>query len=177
MVKQRWSLRQGVQDVDCVTHAQAFPKPAGARRPRMDAKALRVVSLSDRSEWIADYGSRRRHLRQQVAIRPPELERPVGSPRDLKALLVHRAVMSTTEHREVGQRRRAPVHPVAEVMPLAETDSATRKPAALVPMVERPPQSGGNRPGPCPDLHHAPGLIMAHHHPAGVARQAPGRFL
>src|SRR5438093_301571 len=102
----------------------------------MDAKALRVVSLSDRSEWIADYGSRRRHLRQQVAIRPPELERPVGPTRDLEALLVHRAMMPSTQQREVGQRRRAPVRPVAEMMPLAEADSATRKPAALVPSVE-----------------------------------------
>jgi hypothetical protein len=43
-------------------------------------------------------------------------------------------------------------------------------------MVERPPQGGGNRPGPGPDFDHAAGFIMTHHHPAGVARQAPGRF-
>ena len=43
-------------------------------------------------------------------------------------------------------------------------------------MVERSPQGGGNRPGPGPDLHQAPVVVLAHHHPARVARQALGRF-
>ena len=34
----------------------------------------------------------------------------------------------------------------------------------------------GIRPGPGPDLDHAAVFVMAHHHPAGVARQALGRF-
>ena len=43
-------------------------------------------------------------------------------------------------------------------------------------MVERSPQGGRNRPRPGPDLHQAPVVIVAHHHPARVARQAPRRF-
>jgi hypothetical protein len=43
-------------------------------------------------------------------------------------------------------------------------------------MVERSSQGGGNRPGPGTDLQQAPVFVMAHHHPARVARQAPGRF-
>jgi len=127
-----------MQDVDRVTHVQPLPEPAGARRPRVNPKTLLVVTLSDRSDWITGHRSRCRHLWQRVAIRPPELERPVGPARDLEALLVHRAMMPGTEHREVGQRRRAPVRPVAEMMPLAEADPAAREPAALVPMMKRP---------------------------------------
>jgi len=61
-------------------------------------------------------------------------------------------------------------------MPLAIAHAAAGETAAAVPMVERSPQGGGNRPGPGADLQQAPGIIMAHQHPAGVARQAPGRF-
>ena len=73
-----------------------------------------------------------------MTVGPPELQCPVGPARDLEALLVHRAMMPGTEQREVGQRRRAPVRPVAEMMSLAEAHAAAREPAALVPMMERP---------------------------------------
>ena len=111
-----------------------------------------------------------------MAIRRLEPELAVGPPRDVESLLVYRAMMSPAEHREVGQRRRTPVCPVAEMMPLAEGLAAAREAAAPVPSVKRSPQGGRNRPGPGPDLHRVAMLIMAHHHPAGIARQAPGRF-
>ena len=38
------------------------------------------------------------------------------------------------------------------------------------------PQRRGNRPRPGPDLHDAAVLVVPHHHAAGVARQAAGRF-
>ena len=65
--------------------------------------------------------------------------------------------MPATEQGKVRQRGRAPVGPVAEVMPLGEAESAPREAAALVPMVERPPQGGRNRPCPSPDLAPHPG--------------------
>jgi hypothetical protein len=117
--------------------AQALPEPARARRPCSEAKALRGVTSTESSDGITGHRGRHWHLRQRVAIRPPELERPVGPARHLEALLVHRAMMPGTEHREVGQRRRAPVRPVANVMSLAEADPAAREPAAPVPSVER----------------------------------------
>ena len=64
------------------------------------------------------------------------MERPVGPAHDLVALLVHGAVMPTTEHGEVRERGRAAVGPVAQVMPLSEAQAAPREAAALVPMVE-----------------------------------------
>src|SRR6266487_3731303 len=100
-VKRRGSLRQRVQDVDRVTHVEAFPEPGGARRPRVNPKTLLVVTLSDRSDWITGHRSRCRHLWQRVAIRPPELERPVGPACDLESLLVHGTMMSPAEHRKV----------------------------------------------------------------------------
>jgi len=95
---------------------------------------------------------------------------------DLVALLVHRAVMPATQGRKVRERGRAALSPVADVMPLAERHSAAREAAAAVPVVERAPQRRENRPGPSADLHDAPVVVVPHHHPARVARQAPGRF-
>src|SRR5712692_1453301 len=89
---------------------------------------------------------------------------------------MHGAVMSATEQREVRERGRAPVGPVAEMMPLGEAESAPWEAAALVPMVEGTPQGGGNRPGPGSDLPQPSGLIVAHDHPAGVAGEALGRL-
>ena len=78
VVKRRGSLGQGVQDVDRPAHIQPLPEPAGARRPRVDVKTDRVVTRAERRDGITGHGSRRRHLGQRVAIRPPKLERPVG---------------------------------------------------------------------------------------------------
>ena len=61
-------------------------------------------------------------------------------------------------------------------MPLGEAKSAPWEAAALIPMVERSPQRGGNRPGPSSDLQQPSLAVMAHHHSAGVAREALGRF-
>src|SRR5713101_5712423 len=144
-----------MQDVDRPSHIQALPEPAGARRARVDANALRVMTRAESLDGITEHRSRQLHLRERAAVRPSELKRPVGPARDLVALLVHRAVMPATEQREVRERGRAPVRPVAQVMPLAEADAAAREAAALVPMVERSPQGGGNRPRPRPDLQEA----------------------
>jgi hypothetical protein len=43
-------------------------------------------------------------------------------------------------------------------------------------MVERAPQRRRDRAGPGADLEHAPLAVVPHHHPAGVARQAPEHF-
>ena len=61
-------------------------------------------------------------------------------------------------------------------MPLLDADPAAGETAAPVPMLQRPPQGGGNRPGARPDLHHTPLGVVAHHHPARVARQPLRRF-
>jgi hypothetical protein len=57
----------------------------------------------------------------------------------VKTLLVNRAMVPATEHREVGERCRTTMRPVAEVMPLAEGQAATREAAAPVAMQERSP--------------------------------------
>src|SRR5712691_9108223 len=84
--------------------------------------------------------------------------------------------MPATEEREVRERGRAPVGPVAEMMSLGEAKSAPWEAAALVPMMEGTPQGGRNRPGPGSDLQQASLAVMAHHHPARVAGEALGRF-
>ena len=81
--------------------------------------------------------ARWRHLRERAAVGPPELERPVGPARDLIALLVHRAVMSAAEQREIRERRRAALRPVVEMMRLNDPYAAPGKAAAPVSMLER----------------------------------------
>jgi hypothetical protein len=143
----------------------------------VEAEPLRVVLRPKGLDRIGGHCGRGRDLGQEPAVRSPEPERAVRLSIDLVALLVHRAVMPATEQSEVRQRGRAAVRPVADVMSLAERQPAAREAAALVPVVERAAQRRRNRPGPSPDLQGAPFLVVPHHHPTGVARQAPRRFL
>jgi len=165
-----------VQDVDRPTHIQTFPEPASARRLSVETKALRFMSHPESLNGVLRHRGRQRHLRQRSAIRPPEPEHPVGPARDLVALLVHGPVMPAAEQREVRERCRTAVRPVAEMMPLAEPNAAAGEAATPVPIVERSTQGRGNRPGPGTDLQQAPIVVVAHHHPTRVARQALGRF-
>jgi hypothetical protein len=128
-----------MQDVDRPHHIQRLPEPLGARRPRADAKALGVVTCAERFDGITGHRSGRWHLRQRPAVRAPERQCAVGPARDLEALLVHRAMMAAAEQREIRERRRPPVRPVAEMMPLAMAHAAAREAAAPVPSVERAP--------------------------------------
>jgi hypothetical protein len=141
------------------------------------AEPLRVVLRAERLDRIRGHRGRGRDVGEQLAVRSPELKRAVGLSLDLIALLVHRAVMAATEHREVRQRGRAALRPMLEVMALPERQSAARETATLVAVVERAPQCRWNRPRPGPDLDGAPVLVVPHHHAARIARQALGRFL
>ena len=183
VVKGRWvtvrrgrSLRQRKQHVDRVAQVEALSEPVGACRARGEAQALRGVIGTENFDGVFWYRNRRRHVRQQAAVRPQEAEGAVGPARDLIPLLVDRAMVPTTEEGDVRERGRAPVRPVAQVMPLCDADPAAREAAAPVPMLERAPQRGRNGPGPGPDFQESPIVVMAHHHPAGVARQAARRF-
>jgi hypothetical protein len=68
-------------------------------------------------------------------VRRQEPKRAIGLPFDLITLLVDRAMMVSTQHREVRERRRPAVRPVANMVALAEADAAPRKAPAAVTMV------------------------------------------
>jgi len=125
-----------MQDVDGPPHVQSLPEPTRTPRPCVDSQALRVVTRAEGRNGVLGDRCRRRYVGKRASVRPPELERPVGQPRNLITLLVHRSVMPAAEQREVRERGRAPVRPVAEMMPLGEAQAASREAAALVPMVE-----------------------------------------
>jgi hypothetical protein len=86
-------------------------------------------------------------------------------------------MVPSTEQGQIGERRRAALRPVVEMMPLGHPYRASGEAAALIPFLERPPQRGRDGARPRPDLHDAPGRVVPQHHAAGVARQAAGRFL
>ena len=104
-----------MQDVERVTQIQALAQPGRARRPRMQAEPLRVVLRAERLDRIGGNRGRGRDVGEQLAVRTPELQRAIGLSIDLIALLVHRAVMSPTEQREVRQRGWAALRPMTEV--------------------------------------------------------------
>jgi hypothetical protein len=74
---------------------------------------------------------------RETKARLPELKRAVEPASESIALLVHRAVMPTTEQRQVRQRGGAPLRPVVEMMALTKADSAPGEAAAPVSMLER----------------------------------------
>jgi len=73
----------------------------------------------------------------KAGVRTPEVERSVGLAIDLISLFVDRAVVATTKQREIRQRCRAAMRPVADVMALTESRRAAWKAATSVAMVER----------------------------------------
>jgi len=111
-----------------------------------------------------------------LPVRPPEVELAVGLSIHLVALLVDRAVVPTTEKREVRERGRAALRPVTDVMPLAERQPAARKAAAPVAVMERPPEGRRDRARSSRDLYDTTIESVPHHHAARIARQAPRRF-
>ena len=168
MVKRRRSLRQGVQHVDRPADVERLPEPGRAGRARGEAEALRIVIRAECGDGISWHGGRCRHLGERPAVRPLELERPVRPTCDLIPLLVHRAMVPSTQEREIRERRGPAMRPVTEMMPLGKSAAAAREATPPVPMGERSSQSRGNRPGPGPDLYQAAFLIVSHHHPAGI---------
>src|SRR5262245_65896037 len=85
-------------------------------------------------------------------------------------------MVAATQPRQVRERRRPALGPVAEMVPLGDPDPAPREAAVAVLALERAPQGGGNRPGPRPDLPQAAVGVVPHHHPARVTREPPGRL-
>jgi hypothetical protein len=141
-----------MQDVDGPPHIQALPEPTGACRPSVEPKTVRFMHHPESLDGLLRHRARRRHLKQSPTIRPPESQRPVRPARDLVTLLMHGPVMPAAEQREIRERCRPAVRPVTEMMPLPETHTAAREAATPIPMVERSPQGGRNRPRPCTNL-------------------------
>ncbi len=67
-----------MQHVDRPAHVQALSQPPRACRPRMNPEPLCSVLRPQRPHRIGRHRRRRRHLGQQPAVRPAELQRPVG---------------------------------------------------------------------------------------------------
>ncbi len=128
-----------MQNVDSPAEIQTLPQPARARRPRVKPEPLDLAPLTKGLDGIDWQCRRRRDIRQDAAVRPPEAKRAVGLSVDLITLLVDRAVMPATEQGEIRQRGRAALGPVADVMPFAEREPAAREATALVPVLECAP--------------------------------------
>ena len=125
-----------MQHADRVSHIEALAPPGRYRGTRVDLNAVRIVLRTYRVAGILRHCRRRRNIGQWRAVRPPETQFTVRTSLYLVALLVHRTVMPPTEEREIRERRRAALGPVAEMMSLPEADAAAREAAAPVPMME-----------------------------------------
>ena len=118
----------------------------------------------------------RRDVRYDAAIRPPEAELAIRVAIDLVALLVDGTVVKATQHDQIRESGGPALRPVMNVVSLNERQPAAREAATLVTMQERPPKGRGNRASSRADLDGAAVGVMAHHHPARIARHALGRL-
>jgi hypothetical protein len=91
-------------------------------------------------------------------------------------LLVNRAVVAATQHREVRERSGPALGPVANVMALAEGHAAALEATPAVAMVERAPDRRWDRTCAGADFDDATLGVVPHQHPARVARQPAGRY-
>src|SRR5262249_1249029 len=98
-----------------------------------------IVVRAKRRDRVVDDRRRWRHVWQQPTARVSELEGAVGTAGDSEPFLVDRTMMSSTQQREVGERRGAAVRPVADVMALGGADVAAGKATPAVPILERAP--------------------------------------
>ena len=92
-----------MQDVDRIADVEVPAVPIGDRCTRVDGDAVAGVRLPQRLDRIRGKHGRRRHIRDDAAIRPPKLESAIRPTTHLVALLVDRAVVTTTEQREIRQ--------------------------------------------------------------------------
>ena len=169
-------LARRVQDVDRPAHVEALAQPARASRSvRVSRSPLRLVLRPERPHGsLGHVGERGTSGRGRPSGRR-NASAPSGLSLDLVALLVDGAVVPATEQARF-ESVVGPPWPSGGCDGPGRTHAAAREAAAAVPMMERAPQRRRNRAGPGPDLHDAAVGVVAHDHPARVARQAARRF-
>ena|SRR5438067_11018613 len=128
-----------MQHVDGIADVEALSEPSGFRCARVDGDAFGGVLCAKHRNGIGRYRRLRRPCEDDGAVRPPEAQLAVRLSVDLKSFFVNRAVVSTTQHREIRQGRRPAVCPMADVMTLSELSTTAGKPTALIAMFERAP--------------------------------------
>src|SRR5689334_9102277 len=164
--------RDWVQNADRVLDAQPLARPIRYRRPRVDREAVGLVAFTKRGDRIGRHRSRRWDFGDGLAIWAPEAQLTIALPLHAISLFVDCAMMSAAEHCQVGKRCRPTMRPVTNVMALCEPMRAAGEATGAITMLQRPPQCGWNRPGPCPDLGDAALGVVAHDDPARIARQS-----
>ena len=84
--------------------------------------------------------------------------------RDRESAFVHRAVMAAALQHEVIETGGTAVGPVFNVMRVAPTGAAARKPAARVACQQGATNGRGNRARLAPHIEHRAGAVVTHHH-------------
>src|SRR6266850_3390194 len=126
-----------MQHVDRIAHVETLALPARHRRARVQSKSVVLIPRSDDGHRIRRQIDGPRHLRNDPAVGVLELQLAVRLAFDLVALLVDRAMVSPTEHREVRECRGAALRPVTDVVSLTEPHATAREATALVAVMER----------------------------------------
>jgi hypothetical protein len=99
---------------------------------RLVARAKSVGGIGG-DVWI------RRDIGDHPAVRAAEAKLAVLLSLDVEPLLVNGSMVPAAQQRKVGERRRATVGPVPDVMSLADPSPAARETTAAVPVVQRSP--------------------------------------
>ncbi len=81
---------------------------------------------------------------------------------DRESLFMHRPVMAPTKQDEVVEPGLSAIRPVLDVMRVTEAQPAAWEATASVPMVERPPDGGGDGPGLSAHVEHGTALCACY---------------
>jgi hypothetical protein len=127
-----------MKDVDRVGYVQPLAQPAGDRGSRVQVEASPFVLLDNDRRWISGQIRMLRNVRDCATVRPVEPQLAVGSSLDDVTLLVNGAMMPSTEHHEVRERRGPSVRPVLNVVALNEPPDTTREPTATISVLQSP---------------------------------------
>jgi hypothetical protein len=115
-------------------------------------------------------------VRNDFTVGAVELQLAVGVALDLIALFVDGAMVPATEHGEIGERRRASLSPMANMVAFPDADATAREATAAISMVQRPSDGCRNRAGSGGNFDGPAVAVVWHQHTGRVTREALGRF-
>src|SRR4029453_4591805 len=161
---------------DRPSEVEPLTGPGREARARRDAQTVRIVDGLNWRDHISGAKRRRGRIQQRLSVRPPEVNGAIDISCDSIPLLVNRPMVAPAEHHEIGERRRAALRPMPDVVSLAHPHAAAWKPTALVTMLERAPEGRRNRPGSRRHLHGPPVRAVAHEYAVGVTGESLRRF-
>src|SRR5258708_6708105 len=145
-----------MQHINRVADIQPLAAPERYRGPRAQNEILSTILRSQDVDRVGRCRQRARYFGQEPPIRTAEPQLTVVVAVDLVTLLVNGTMMPSTQHGQIRERRRSSLHPMFDVMALADAHATARKATTVASMVYRASSSCRNRQRPRRDFNDSP---------------------